>query len=90
MRSRARCVKPSRSKDQCGNELKARELGLGCVPDLEAVNVRADQVLQMSRNRSAVYLGARPWFTHALGDVEDDAGKSIFIDPDLLVVGYLS
>lgn len=66
------------------------ELRLCCVPHLDRIGVAADQVFQVHGHRLAVLLEARlvrPGGVDALGNVEDDAGEPVLIDPDLLVVG---
>ncbi|VUC34569.1 unnamed protein product [Clonostachys rosea] len=65
---------------------KTGELGLGGVPDLEGILVRADEILEVRRHGPAVDLGSGARLAHALGDVEDDAGEALLVDPDLLVV----
>ena len=66
------------------------ELRLCCVPHFDRIGVAANQVLQVHGHRLAILLEARlvrPGGLYALGNVEDDAGESVLIDPDLLVVG---
>lgn len=70
--------------------LETSELGLGRVPDSDRVDVGADHVLEVCRHGTTVDLGAGARAPDALGDVEDDAGEAVLIDPDLLVVGDLA
>ncbi|CAG9980762.1 unnamed protein product [Clonostachys byssicola] len=65
---------------------KFGELGFGRVPDLGGIDVAADELLEVRRQGSAVDLGSGSRPAHALGDVEDDAGEAVLVDPDLLVV----
>lgn len=69
---------------------EARKGGLGRVPDLDGVDVLADELLEVRRQGPAVDLGARARGADALRDVEDDARETVRVDPDFLVVGYLA
>ncbi len=40
----------------------------------------------MSRHGATINLRTGARLTHTFGDVEDDAGESILVDPDLLVI----
>jgi hypothetical protein len=67
------------------------ELGLGGVPDLDGVDVLADQVFEVGCQGTAVALkGVLPGGFHALHNVEDDGGEAIFVDVDFLVVRDLA
>jgi hypothetical protein len=70
--------------------LESRKLRLGSVPDFEPVFVRANKLLEMCRECPPIDLGALTWWSNALGDVEDDAGEAIAVDPNFLVIRYLS
>lgn len=70
--------------------LETRELCLGSVPDLEALCILADKVLEVRRHGATVNFGPSTGFSHALGYVEDDTREAILVDPDFLVVGDLA
>lgn len=72
------------------NVLKVRELGLSSVPDLDSIDIGSNHVFEMGCHGTAVNLRARARASDALGDIEDDAGEAILIDPDFLVIGDLS
>jgi hypothetical protein len=66
------------------------KLCLGRVPDLDGVGIVADEVLEVDCEGAAISLETLATGVDALGNVEDDGGKPIFIDPDFLVVGNLA
>jgi hypothetical protein len=70
-----------------GGALEVAELGLGRVPDLDAVGVVADQVFEVDCQGAAIALQAVAGSVNALGDVEDDGGEAILVKVDFLVVG---
>jgi hypothetical protein len=70
-----------------GRILEVSELRLGRVPDLDCVGVVAHYVFQVDGEGAAVALerivaGA----LDALSDVEDDGGKAVLVEVDLLVI----
>ncbi len=66
------------------------ELGLGGVPDLDAVGVVTDEVLEVDGQGAAVALESVARGVDALGDVEDDGGEAVLVEVDFLVVGDLA
>lgn len=71
--------------------LNLAKLSLCCVPHLDyGVVVRANQLLKVRGESLSVDLGGRPGAAHALGDIEDDASETVFVNEDLLVVGNLA
>lgn len=66
------------------------ELRLGRVPHLDRVGIVTDKLLEVRRQRAPVRLETAAAGADALGDVEDDAGETVLVDVDLLVVGDLA
>lgn len=87
-RNYMRCARFSPAGEQ-QNSLYAREEGLCAVPDLCAVNLVADNILEMRRKGLAIDLGGAAGPADSLGDVEDDTREATLVDVDLLVVGDL-
>ena len=67
-----------------------RKLRLGCIPHLDSVGVVADEFFQVGCKRAPVRLESATCRADALGDVEDDAGEAVLVDPHFLVVGHLA
>jgi hypothetical protein len=69
-----------------GHSRDVGKFSLCGVPHLHRVDVTADQILQVDGQRFAIGLETASCRPNALCDVEYDAGKSVLVDPDLLVV----
>ena len=74
-------------KVRCSREFG--EEGSARIPDFDGVDVRVDDILQVSCQRGAIDLGTGSWLANSLSDVEDDAGEAVLVDVDFLVVGDL-
>ena len=60
------------------------------VPDLCAVDLVADNVLEVYGEGLAIDLGSAAGPADALGNIKDDACEAFLVDVDLLVVGDLA
>ena len=70
--------------------LEPSELCHGRIPDLDGLDIVANDVLQMRREGGPVDFRAGPLRPNPLGDVEDYRRVPILVHPDLLVIGDLA
>jgi hypothetical protein len=57
---------------------------------VNGVNIGIDNVFKVRCQGCAINSWPTAGLAHAFGDVEDDTGKSIFVEVDFLVVGDLT
>jgi len=80
----------SGAKYRCFGIPQAREQSLGRVPHLDCVDIRTHNLLQMGGQGLAVNLWAAPGLADSFRDLEDDAGVSVLVDVDFLIVWHLA
>lgn len=67
-----------------------RKLGIGNTPYFHRIQIRINDIFQMSSHSRTIGRWARTGCTYSLGDIEDDTCEPIFIQVDFLMVGNLS
>lgn len=65
------------------------KFSLSCVPNLDSINIRPNQVFKMCCQRTAIDLWPTASLSNPLGDVKYDACEAILVNPYFLIVGNL-